>query len=233
MTYKIKTEQFEGPLDLLLKLIEDQEMDITKVSLAKVTDQYIQYLENVTDLDAQEMADFLVVAAKLLLIKSKALLPYLELEGEEEALDLEVQLKIYKEYLDASKALHKLIRKKSFSFSRDKILASQKEMFSPPPRLKKDKLAVIFAKLIKEVETWAALPTEVIKKTVNIQEKINNIHQTIIDKASMGFDELVQGAKDKTEVIVSFLALLELVKQRSVTVTQEGKFDNILIKKVD
>src|SRR3989344_609317 len=104
-----KLEKFEGPLDLLLQLIEDQKLDITEVSLSKVADQFLEYLKNTTSLNPEEMADFLVVAAKLLVIKSKALLPDLNIADDADSSTLERQLKIYKEFLEASKVIRQIL----------------------------------------------------------------------------------------------------------------------------
>ena len=107
--HPIKLEQFEGPLELLLELIQDQKLDITQVSLAAVADQYLEYIHAQPKWDPDELADFLVVAAKLLLIKSKVLLPNLDLGEEgEDALALERQLKLLKQYLEASQKVDAL-----------------------------------------------------------------------------------------------------------------------------
>ncbi|MFZ5364219.1 MAG: segregation and condensation protein A, partial [Patescibacteria group bacterium] len=138
--YQIKIEKFEGPFDLLLQMIEKEEMNITEISLARIADQFILYLEQMENLNPAEMADFLVVAAKLLWIKSKALLPSLEVEGEDGS-DLATQLKIYKEYRDASLVIHKMILKRRFTFVRERPpLGAGDILFNPPIWLTKDKL---------------------------------------------------------------------------------------------
>lgn len=236
MSYKVKLEQFEGPLDLLLQLIEEQKLDITQVSLAQVTDQYIEHLHKSVDkqqISAEELADFLVIAAKLLLIKSKALLPYLEWGEEEEGEDLEHQLKIYKEYLEASKVILKIISKKKFSYSREKLFTVKEVGFNPPKSLTSKKLAKVFSGILEDLKPLATLPKEVIRKTINIQEKIAQIRDTILQKASMNFGELLKSAKDKTEVIVSFLALLELIKQKTIVVKQDNLFEEMKINRLD
>lgn len=233
--HKIKVEQFEGPLDLLLQLIEQQKLEITKVSLAQVTEQYIQILNQSTkgQIQASELADFLVVAARLLLIKSRALLPFLEWGDEEdEEEDLTKQLKIYKEYLEASKVVQTLISKKRFSFSRAKLLTDKEIEFAPPPKLTKDKLAKTFKDVIQGLDPFLNLPTEVVKKTINIQDKIIQIRQRIFQEANTRFSDILKEAKDKTEVIVSFLALLELMKQKIIVVKQSNNFDDIEIEKI-
>lgn len=236
MSYKVKLEQFEGPLDLLLQLIEEQKLDITQVSLAQVTDQYIEYLHQAVDkhqISAGELADFLVVASKLLLIKSKALLPYLEWGEEEEAVDLEKQLKIYKEYLEASKIIQKMVSKKKFTYSREKLLTIKEVGFNPPKSLTIKKIQKVFKSFLEELKPIVQLPRDVIRKTINIQEKISQIRERILAKASMNFGELLKSAKDKTDVIVSFLALLELVKQKSINVDQQNLFEDIKISRLN
>src|SRR3989344_5157057 len=103
--HSFRLEQFEGPLDLLLQLIEQQELDITTVSLAKVTDQYLQYLEELERIVPEEVADFLLVASKLIYLKSKYLLPDLAVADEQDSGDLERQLKMYRQFYEASKVM--------------------------------------------------------------------------------------------------------------------------------
>lgn len=226
--YKIKIEQFEGPLDLLLQLIEREELDITKVSLAQVTEQYLKYLKQVEILYPEELADFLVVAAKLLLIKSKVLLPMLELE-EDEAI-LEKQLKLYKEFYEASKKINKILLKKKFSFSRQESKDQLLEpIFTPPENITPSNLRDLFADVIGKIEPIIKLPKEIIEKTISIQEKIKHIQEMILHQSCLNFKNLLNGTKSKTEVIVTFLALLELVKQKAVAVTQDNIFDDIKI----
>lgn len=232
--HKVKVELFEGPLDLMLQLIEDQKLEITKVSLSVITDQYIKILNESqpSQLRAEELADFLVVAARLLLIKSKALLPFLQWGEEDEGEELTQQLKIYKEYLEASKIIAGMISKKRFAFARQKMLVDKEIEFAPPKKLKAADLALTFAQIIRALDPFVNLPTEVIRKTISIQEKIASIREKIYTNATTNFSEILKEAKDRTEVIVSFLALLELIKQRAVFVNQTNTFDDIIIEKL-
>ncbi|MBU0597486.1 segregation/condensation protein A [Patescibacteria group bacterium] len=231
MVYKIKLEQFEGPLDLLLQLIEQEEMDITKISLARVTDQYLGFLNSSYDIRPEELADFLVVAAKLLLIKSKILLPDLDID-EEETTDLEHQLKMYKEFHEASKMLNKMILKKKFLYPREKMVVKVDRVFNPPKSLTTDKLKILFLEVLRSLEPWVNLPREVMVKTISIKERIANIQEMIGRQAVLRFNDLLKTTKNKTEVIVTFLAVLELVKQHTVAVVQDNIFDDIVVKKV-
>lgn len=227
--YTTRLEKFEGPMDLLLGLIESEKMDITQVSLAKVTDQYLQYLEKMTDSNPEDLADFLVVAAKLLYIKSKSLLPYLQ-GGEEEACDLEAQLKIYKEYLDASKLINTRLLKKNFSFAREKFPSNLgKNLFNPPASLTAAKLKKMYLAILEDIRPMVNIAQEKIRKTISIQEKIQLVKDLLSSNASLDFRKLLYGAKSKVDVIVSFLAVLELIKQQVVIIKQESIFGEITI----
>ena len=140
--YRIQLEEFEGPLDLLLKLIEERSLDITTVSLSQVADQFIAYVSGAEEMNPGEVADFLVVASKLLLLKSRILMPSLELEEDEGS--LERQLKIYREYYEAAKKIKAMIGKKNFMFTRSKAIRVFTPVFSPPKKLKAGELGAIF-----------------------------------------------------------------------------------------
>jgi segregation and condensation protein A len=122
--YNIKIEQFEGPMDLLLELISKEKLDITGISLAQIADQYLKYLEEKKDINIVNLADFLTVAAKLILLKSKALLPLLNLseEDEEEIFDLERQLEEYKKFKLIAPEIEKIYNNNNQSFSRDNFI---------------------------------------------------------------------------------------------------------------
>lgn len=233
MAYQVKVEQFEGPLDLLLQLIEQNKLDITKLSLSKITDEYIHILHDASkDISLDELADFLVVAAKLLLIKSKALMPYLSWDEEDEDGDLEKQLKMYEEYLEAAKAIQKIISKKRFLYFREKFLAAKEVGFHPPQGITGNKMAMMFQGIINGLVPILNFPKSVIKRTINIQEKISRIRSLITERANIHFSKILKEAKNKTEVIVSFLAILELMKQREVVVSQENVFEEIVIERI-
>ena len=234
MYHHVKLEQFEGPLDLLLQLIENQKLEITAVSLAQVTQQYIETLNNL-DPDQSgpsQLSDFLVIAARLLLIKSRALLPFLIWDDEEEEGDeLARQLRIYKEYLEASKKNQKIIAKKNISYARHKLLVMSDVGFAPPPSVNAQTMAIVYKELINGLSPILNLPKDIIRRTVSINEKINNIRERLTSGMAMKFSDLIKEANDRTEIIVSFLALLELIKQKSIVVHQAKSFDDITIER--
>lgn len=230
--HEIKLDQFEGPLDLLLELVEQQKLEITQVSLAQVTEQFLNYLVHAQSMHVEELADFLVVAAKLLLIKSRVLLPHLAADEEEE-IDLEKQLKLYREYYEASKLVHARILKRRYSFSRGvslRMLPADRQ-FRPPEKLEADDLTRFFRIVLKRLEPFITIPEEVITRTINIRETITAIRERIMKEATINFQTLLASASSRTEIIVTFLALLELVKQRAVAVVQDDIFSHIQIER--
>ena len=229
----IKIEKFEGPLILLLRLIEKEELDITQVSLVHITDQFIEYVSKITNIDPDEMADFLVVATKLLLIKSRVLLPFLSSQDEEEGKDLVQQLKIYREFLEASQKLHKIILKKRFAFAREKPLTlTSSTAFNPPKNIDGKKLKRIFEEILEKLEFVKHISEEVIEVTISIQEKIQHIKNLIFSGSFQkltSFKHLLKKTETRTEIIVTFLALLELVKEGEIIALQKGLFQEITI----
>ncbi|MDZ7798096.1 MAG: segregation/condensation protein A [Patescibacteria group bacterium] len=230
--YKIKIEKFEGPLDLLLKLIQKEKMDITQISLSKVTEQYIHYIENSEDISPEELADFLVIAAKLLLIKSKSLLPYLEREEEETGFELERQLKMYKIFLEAAENLKDIIKKKNFSYFRQSNKLFEK-VFIPPENINKNILKDCFKGIIHSITPIVTYKQRTIKKTISLKDKIDDIKKIVLEKEFSNFKEILGSAKNKMEIIVCFLALLELVKRRNIILDQNNIFSDISIKKIN
>lgn len=230
--YEIKLEQFQGPLDLLLHLIEGQKLDISQVSLAKVTDQYLQYLDKLSDTNASDLADFLVIATKLLVIKSKSLLPAVDDDEEDSADQLELQLKMYKEYLEATKKIEQIIRDKNFSFSRDRLMVNFEPTFSPPPSCVSEDLKNAFEAIINRIDYIVNLPQSVMEKVVSLSEMVSNIRQNLQNIPKINFNSLISGAKNKSEVVVFFMALLELIKNGEAMVNQNNIFDDIEVEKM-
>lgn len=226
MPYQIESEQFSGPLELLLQLIEQEELDITKVSLAQVAEQYLRYVQASPQIHPDELADFLVIAARLLLLKSKVLLPNLELPDE--GPDLATQLKLYKEFATAAKGIEQMIGQGRYSYAREKLPSGVLPEFSPPPGLTVERLAELFGNVLEHVRPLVELPQKTLERVVSIEEKIAHIRDRLVNAVKTSFRQLV-GRGDKAEAIVSFLALLELMKQRHVTLHQDELFSDITI----
>ena len=230
--YKVKLQKFEGPLDLLLELIEKEKLSITDVSLATVANQYLEYLDNSSEIDPTQLADFLVVAARLILIKSKALLPEFQMdeEDEESIEDLKLRLAEYKKFKEAAKKLKELYGNKHTAFERQSTFDLRRTFY--PGSLAINDLSVAGQAVVRALAQFESLQKETIKEVVSIKDKIIHIQNLIAQQAKCGFSSILKGAKNKHEAIVSFLALLELTKQRLVSVTQEGDFGEIEIEKM-
>jgi segregation and condensation protein A len=225
-----KAEQFEGPLSLLLQLIEKDELEITEISLAKVTEDFLICLKS-EKIPEDELADFLVIAAKLLLLKSKSILPNLVL-NEDDGISLEDQLKMYKEFVEAAKKIEDKIKKKNFAFFRETIFKPEDMGFFPPKGLNSGKMRQMFEEILERLKPLLDLPKTILEKTISIKEKIQHIHNLLAQYSRVGFSKILNNAKNRTEVIVSFLALLELTKQRRIMVAQGDNFEEIMIEKI-
>jgi len=231
--YQIKLEQFEGPMTLLVSLIEEQKLDITRLSLAKVADQYLKYIENKENISLENLAEFLSIASKLILIKSKALLPLLELstEEEKEIKDLEWQLIEYKKFKEAAKIIDKMVNFGRICFSRISFLG-RSCFFCPPENVNPFDFKKAFLKILSEIPIIEKLEEEIVREVVTLEEKINHLQNTLRVRIETSFSEIASTAEDKIEVIISFLAMLEMIKQRIIKVEQKGLFDEIKLKHI-
>jgi segregation and condensation protein A len=234
----VKVEKFEGPLGLLLKIIEKEEMDITQICLAGIADQFVNYIRssNKNEIDPEEMADFLVVAAKLLLIKSKALLPYLLPDEEEDIEELEQQLKMYKEFVEAAGKIEKMLGKKKFMFAREfnrKVVLATTKSFSPPKKIESRDMALAFEALLTRIQPAEKIEEDTIEDEINIDDRIDSLKEQLIKKITISFNKVMANSKNKTEIIVNFLAMLEMMRQREVNLSQDHMFGDITINKKD
>ena len=231
MQYTLDLEHYNGPLEKLLELVEKNELDISLISLAKVTGGFLDHLSKLQKQDTSHavLADFLVVASKLLLIKSKALIPTLELEeeDEEDIQNLETQLRIYKKIKLAKEHIKDGWKEIPAMTSRE-LLMTKKAFFYPPKTLKIKDLANAFKKIVQEIEKFR--PVEVIKtEIINLEKKIKEIVQRI---TSMPAElKTFSGGNSKKELIVLFLAILHLLREEIIEVEQAKPFGEIHVAK--
>jgi segregation and condensation protein A len=230
----VKTEAFEGPLDLLLNLIERNDLDITAVSLVQVTDQYLAALRSGAGIDYKALADFVAVAAKLLLLKSRALLPRTadqieadDLEAEEIAQDLTAQLEEYRRFKAAAGMLRDLDEKGHRSFTR--VAAVPEEWL--PTGLEKVTLKKLMGYLSK---TLARLPAEaeperISRPLMNLGQRRIVILNSLRRSGSLTFTKLLETAQTRFEVIITFLAILDLFKTNDIAFEQPEAFGDIYL----
>lgn len=233
MTYRVKLEAFEGPLDLLLSLIRRQELEIAAISLAAVTDQYLAYMEQLQEVDPGALAGFLEVAAQLVLIKSRYLLPR-PAEGslvEDEVDPAEVlaqRLREYAQFKDAARALRARDAQGLRAYVR---IASSPDL---PRRVDLGDVSVedLLAAVREALDAQPAPPvSEVVEPiTVTIDERIGVIRRALHSGHPVTFRSLLRDCRSRIEVIVTFLGLLELMKAGEVVARQDALFEEITIE---
>lgn len=232
MTFQLKQDNFEGPLEVLLELIEKEKMSISEISLAKVTDDYLRHIKSLFAIDPEQLAEFLVVAAQLMLIKSRSLLPDLELPPEEEgsAEELARRLEEYRKIREAIREIKKMEETSSFIFTRE-AYQDLAPVFYPPADVTAFSLRDCFTSFLASLPKLEKLAEDKIKKIISLEEKIKNIRNFLQGTVQRAFSEIIKGSKEKMEVIVSFLAVLELAKQKFLSLEQEKLFAEIKVKK--
>ncbi len=223
-----KTPVYEGPLDLLLDLIEKRKLLINDISLAQVADEYIARVNGLAQLPVGETAQFISLAATLLLIKSRSLLPTLELSGEEERdiKELEYRLAVYQILKDAGRTLRAALLGPMLweGAARD-----PEPLFLPDTSATPESLLRAAHMLIEGFPQMTRLPKVEVKKIVSLEEMIERMSARITSAMRMSFKEFT-GKKERGEIIVSFLALLELVKQGIIKASQDKKFGDIQLE---
>ncbi len=233
-TFPVDLPVYQGPLDLLLQLIEREELDITKVALAQVTDQYLAHVRALEQQNLSDIADFILIAARLLLIKSDALLPRPpeRAPGEEDPGEaLARQLILYKKY----KELSEILRQREAEGLRSYLRTA-----APPkadPKLDLSNLTPLdlwqaFNRALSILPDAPSVSEVVIPPRITIRDKIRRVQLALRTEGHARFFELLKEAQSRVEIMVTFLAILELVKQRRVTAAQEKLFGDILIEPV-
>lgn len=226
--FHVRTAAYEGPFELLIELIEKRKLSVSEITLAAVTDDFIQHVRSKAEFPMEDATNFIAVAATLLLIKSKSLIPDLELSDEEEESigDLERRLALYEKTREAARELGRI-------FGRGVMLpAGEKEavpVFAPSGDMTLAAIENALAAALAALEKVEELPEARVKTTVTIEEMMDNLLARVQKALSMSFKEFSAESKGKVEVIVSFLALLELVKTGHVDADQGGTFADIRI----
>lgn len=227
--YTIQLPVYEGPLDLLLNLIEHAELDITKVSLAEVTDQYLVYIRQIQDRQLEDLASFLVMAARLIQIKSEVLLPRPPLRepGEEDPGDALARLLVaYKKY----KQVAILLSEREGAGLRSYIRLAPPPIIDPKIDMQEFQLDDLHQAMLEALKNAHKMPTledNVSIPRVRVRDKIMSIIHSLKDVSQLSFRKLIKTARSRLEIVVSFLAVLELIKQDQIDVRQEEMFGDI------
>lgn len=245
----VKTPVFEGPLDLLLSLIEKRKLFINDISLSKVTDDYIAYInspEGNQNISLGVRAHFILIASTLLLIKSKSLLPTLDLTEEEQVSieDLEARLKEYKRIKELSVHVRERFgRQVLFTKIPRKNVAP---VFSPEKSITVAGIFAAIQDVIKNIPKVEAIPKAIVRKVVSLEEMIERLTERVTAGLKMSFRDFAGAQKsggagtgnfipreERVNIIVSFLAMLELVKQGIINVHQEDRHNDIHMETQD
>jgi segregation and condensation protein A len=231
--YKVKLEIFEGPLDLLLYLIKQDEIDIYDISLERITGQYLEYLQAFKELNIELAGEFIVMAANLIYLKSRSLLPVDQQPPEEDAeeddprWDLIRQLIEYKKFKEAATELHLRALEQEQIFARE----NSSSLLQEPLRLEEVgifQLINAFQTVIKRIEARQDVQ-EIFAERFSVSEKIDVILQRVAKGARLRFSDLFGASVSRVEVVVTFLALLELIRLKQVRALQKNMFEEIEI----
>lgn len=235
--YTVKTEVFEGPLDLLLELVTQRKLFVNDVSLSQVTDDFIRYIDGHEKFPIGESAEFIVVASTLMLIKSRSLLPMIQLtDDEEESIhDLENRLTLYAKVKELALGLKSIFGKKIIF---EKMPSkNQTIVFSPDSQTDTKNLFLALEKVIESLPKKEVLPKVIVKKVMSLEEMIEKLAERISEASKISFKDFhglstgKAGSKNtmtyekKVSIIIGFLAMLELIKRGAIRVTQEGRGD--------
>jgi segregation and condensation protein A len=228
--FAIKTEAFEGPMELLIELVEKRKLLINDISLAQVTDEYIQTVSTMQGLSLPNTAQFIILAATLLLIKSRSLLPILDLTTEEEASieDLEARLRQYQIYRDAGLALQSAFGKHMMYES--EYTPPREPIFSPDKYCEFSEVEAAMYRVISGLPKFEAKPIAKVRPTISLEDMMEKLKRRIEQQMRAKFSEIRATETDHKNVIVGFLAILELFKQGNIIISQSDRFKDIHIE---
>lgn len=233
--YKFKLNQFEGPLDLLLHLIKITKIDICDIFLSDITEQYLEYMKDIDTVDIDKASEFIDMSATLLEIKSKHLLPKpVEEEDYEDPEERLIrQIEEYKLFKEESEKLSQIEDVNKLYKAPDNSVGEFK--YELPDKLSLDALINAFSNLMQKMTIQAEVVQEkkIVKDRFTVAQKISQIKDMLLEKKEFKFNDLFESTYSKSEIINTFLALLELLKRQYIMVNQNGLFDDIDIVRND
>ena len=232
--YTVNTPVYQGPLDLLLNLIEKAELDISKLSLAKITDEYLNYVNTSAFISAEEITLFLIIATRLIQIKSELLLPNIDEsnpDDQDEGDLLIQQLIVYRKFKNIAKKLEEI---EAFQFHTYLRLAPV-PIFTPKPDMDDislDQLVKIFGQILYNLPDSKTLKDRISIPRVTLKNKLKFIANRLSLQKKIYFHELLDKKTNRIDIIITFLAVLELIKQRIIEVQQKDLFSEIEIERI-
>ncbi len=228
INFTIQTEAYQGPFELVLDLIKTRKLLVNDLTLASITEDFIQHVRSQAEFPVEETANFIQIAATLLLIKSKSLIPDIELSEDENAdvEDLKRRLAAYEKVREASRELARLYGRAVMVSAGER---PEQPIFSPSDDLTKGGLTEALTRLLAARETIEELPEARVKPLITIEGMMECLAKRVQSALTLSFKDFSKSTKEKIEVIISFLALLELVKQGAVAAEQYDTYGDIRI----
>lgn len=233
MEYKFKINQFEGPLDLLLHLIKESEMDIMDIEIVKLTDQYLNYINSMENLDLSTASEYLSIASELMYLKSKNLLPAKEnTEEEEEYIETKEnlinRLLEYKKYKEVTSNLKELEQERNSFYTKtpSNMKEYQTNQINLNQEITLEDLVNAFKKYLERKKYEEPLTTKVTTKEISIKERKHQIYQILKTRKKVEFYELFEEFS-KPYIVATFLSILEMAKEQELIITQNNNFDKI------
>ncbi|MCI7083551.1 MAG: segregation/condensation protein A [Tenericutes bacterium] len=229
---------FEGPLDLLLHLIKKSKMEIFDIEISKITEEYINYINSMAELNLDIASEYLVMASELIEMKSKKLLPVKEEKEEEEDINPEEELKRrlieYKKYKESTEVFRNLEEKRSnyFTKSPENIKNYSLEKLENDGNVSLFDLLDAFQKLLERREASKPRNTKIARKEMSVKERVIKIRDILKTRKTVNFVELFDDFS-KPYVVVTFLSVLEMVKGREINIKQDSNFSEIYLERVD
>lgn len=236
MPYHVKLSQFEGPLDLLLHLISNAKINIEDIFVSEITEQYIQHMAEIEELDMDRASEFLQMAATLLYIKSRTLVPKRQETEETEEIDSEQELierlkkyKLYKEVCETFKSMENDAKECYFKLAEELPQIPQNVSFDG---ITLEALCQAFLQAFQRLklqEEEKEKPLHITKEIFSVKEKMSHILREIKKNNTLSFFTLIASSKSRLEAAVTFLAILELLHRNDITISQQGNFQDIMM----
>lgn len=226
--FHITTDAYQGPLEVVLDLIEARKLLVNDLSLAQITDDFIAHVRAQQEFPMEETAAFVQIAAMLLLVKSKSLIPDLALteDEQEDVDDLKRRLAAYEKVREAARELGRIFGTRMLFPAGER---AAEPLFAPSRDFSAGALAEALARMLAAREAVEELPEARVRPLVTIEEMMGRLAERVEKAISISFKEFTGSAKEKVEIVVSFLALLELIKQGSVAAEQTSQYGDIRI----
>jgi len=236
LSYKVRVENYFGPLDLLLHLVKEAEVDITQVSLAQIAEQYVAHITAMKKLDLGVAGEFLVVASQLMLIKTRTLVPPElrsedgELDGEDEedtSVELIRKLLEYKRFKDRARALDRMFAERSARHGRPRMRLEGETEQEPLRNMELWDLVLVYSRLLKSTRLDASMT--ILYGDIPIEQWMESIRKALMDRGSAAFFDLVGADRDRSRVVGTFLAVLQLARDGELRIVQDADLQDLLL----